>query len=414
MSWSANVNPYYAPGTGAGMDTVAQLEPSRSPESESASGVSLQTVSPSTSGSDNLPDERRSSGSTSTSGSAIASTSSADQNKDKDKDKPSVPSACVPCRSKHLKCDGLQPCSRCLSNSFECHYVKSRRGFKGPRKNTNGLSRFNSAVTPVPTAQVPAPLQVPAPRACPLVRPNGGGAAAKASTNVNVPSGLLTPPEKMPLPSMDLSPYDIGQEMAKFDQKSEPGWDMREKCIEAFFYHFYPAHPFLLPRAEFMALRKVQPMKHLETAMRYVGSMYVEKAPTTALGLEAERAVYEIDCVDDGYRVQALLILTIGLDGYTFQEKALQILVDAQDLALKLGMNQRDYAIVHGKASVVLEESWRRTWWELYIVDGMIAGVHQKSSFRLNEIESSVSLPCEEREYITGVCFQSTPKRLRY
>jgi len=139
--------------------------------------------------------------------------------------------------------------------------------------------------------------------------------------------------------------------------------------------------------------------------MRYVGSFYIAQAPTAALALEAERGVYDAKCPQDGYRVQALLILAIGLDGYTFQEKALQILMDAQNLALDIGMNARDFASLNSNGSDVLEESWRRTWWELFVVDGMIAGVHQRSSFRLNEIVSDVALPCEDREYTSGVSF---------
>lgn len=298
-----------------------------------------------------------------------------------------MPSACVQCRSKHLKCDGLNPCSRCSSNSFECIYVRSRRGFKGPRKNVQ--SKANSAIAP-PSA----------PHACPLVHPN----AARGSTNV--PTGLVTPPEnrlQIPRAPIELGPYDIGQDLVAFDSKQmATGLDLRERCIEAFFYHFYPAHPFLLPRTHFFALRKERKLDALEAAMRYVGSFYVEKAPTTALGLEAERCIYSTDCAKDGFRVQAMLILTIGLDGYTYQEKALQILIDAQDIALELDMNTREFAVLNGNGSSILEESWRRTWWELYIVDGMIAGVHQRSSFRLNEVTSDVLLPCEEREYATG------------
>ncbi|KUJ23752.1 uncharacterized protein LY89DRAFT_1899 [Mollisia scopiformis] len=54
---------------------------------------------------------------------------------DQNREGATMRSACVQCRSKHLKCDGLNPCSRCSSNSFECVYVRSRRGFKGPRRN---------------------------------------------------------------------------------------------------------------------------------------------------------------------------------------------------------------------------------------------------------------------------------------
>jgi hypothetical protein len=152
-----------------------------------------------------------------------------------------------------------------------------------------------------------------------------------------------------------------------------------------------------------MSLRKEKPLDCLEAAMRYIGSFYVEQAPTIALGLEAERLAYHTDSPKDGFRVQALLALAIGLDGYTHQEKALKVLLDAQDLALELGMNKRDFAFINGNGSSVLEESWRRTWWELYVIDGMIAGVHQRSSFRLNEIHADVALPCEEKEYASGV-----------
>ena len=161
-----------------------------------------------------------------------------------------------------------------------------------------------------------------------------------------------------------------------------------------------------------MFLRKERPLQCLEAAIRYVGSFYVEQAPTIALGLEAERLAYHTDTPKDSFRVQALLVLAIGLDGYTYQEKALQILVDAQNLALELGMNKRDFASINGNGSNIVEESWRRTWWELFVIDGMIAGVHQRSSFRLNEIPADVTLPCEEQEYISGVSLETLHSRV--
>jgi hypothetical protein len=335
---------------------------------------------------------------------SLAASTSTSSRPDQNKERITVPSACVQCRSKHLKCDGLNPCTRCSSNSFECVYVRSRRGFKGPRRNgTNG--------TPSKASSVSGPVD----RSCPMINP---GATRGAS---NVPSGLATPPDHrlQTLPrTLDLPLFDIGQELVSFEPKPlPPGLDLRERCIEAFFYHFYPAHPFILPRDAFFKLRKEKPLDHLEAAMRYVGSFYVPQAPTVALGLEAERTVYNADCPKDGFRVQAMLILTIGLDGYTYQEKALQILVDAQDLALEFGMNKREFAFINGNGSEMLQESWRRTWWEMYIVDGMIAGVHQKSTFRMKEIPADVGLPCEERDYASGVSRKPTlpkPKKLTW
>ncbi len=48
--------------------------------------------------------------------------------------KAAVSVACISCRSKHLKCDGGVRCSRCQTYNLTCSYVKSRRGFKGPRR----------------------------------------------------------------------------------------------------------------------------------------------------------------------------------------------------------------------------------------------------------------------------------------
>ena len=52
-----------------------------------------------------------------------------------DQTRASVAVACVPCRSRHLKCDGGVRCSRCRTDNVECTYIKSRRGWKGKRKN---------------------------------------------------------------------------------------------------------------------------------------------------------------------------------------------------------------------------------------------------------------------------------------
>lgn len=52
----------------------------------------------------------------------------------------SVAVACVPCRSRHLKCDGGVRCSRCRADGVECTYIKSRRGWKGKRKTKDDNS----------------------------------------------------------------------------------------------------------------------------------------------------------------------------------------------------------------------------------------------------------------------------------
>jgi hypothetical protein len=62
----------------------------------------------------------------------------------------SVAVACVPCRSRHLKCDGGVRCSRCRTDGVECTYIKSRRGWKGKRKNKAGENGVGASAGSVP------------------------------------------------------------------------------------------------------------------------------------------------------------------------------------------------------------------------------------------------------------------------
>jgi hypothetical protein len=43
----------------------------------------------------------------------------------------STSAACTSCREKHLKCDGLEKCTRCAAQAIPCVYLKSRRGHRG-------------------------------------------------------------------------------------------------------------------------------------------------------------------------------------------------------------------------------------------------------------------------------------------
>ncbi|KFY03007.1 hypothetical protein V490_00349 [Pseudogymnoascus sp. VKM F-3557] len=137
--------------------------------------------------------------------------------------------------------------------------------------------------------------------------------------------------------------------------------------------------------------------------MCYVASQYVSTSLTATFALELETLLASADIPNDGFLVQALLLFVIGLDGNNEQLRALEVLTRAQKVAIQLGMHQHDFAILNGGGLPVLEESWRRTWWELYIVNGIIAGLHQISTFHLFEIEANVSLPCEEDVFRSGL-----------
>jgi hypothetical protein len=179
----------------------------------------------------------------------------------------------------------------------------------------------------------------------------------------------------------------------------------KQRCSEAYFHFFNAAHPFLLPRDQLLQLLAKRAIPHLAAAMCYIGSFFIPDISTMRLAQEVERLISLPSTVKDGFTVQAMLLLVIGLDGSKEYKKAGEMLDQAQNLALKLGMNLRDFATIHRDDCPFLEESWRRTWWELYFVDGAIAAKMEIGSFRLYDVAADVCLPCEEDEYASGVSF---------
>ncbi|KLJ06932.1 hypothetical protein EMPG_17585 [Blastomyces silverae] len=82
--------------------------------------------------------------------------------------------------------------------------------------------------------------------------------------------------------------------------------------------------------------------------------------------------------------------------------RAREILDVATSLALEIGMNSRQFAYQYGEGNPILEESWRRTWWLLYVVDSLYAGIWRAPAFALWSVSSDVDLPCEEEDFHSG------------
>jgi Fungal specific transcription factor domain len=174
--------------------------------------------------------------------------------------------------------------------------------------------------------------------------------------------------------------------------------------IELFFSLFHPAHPFVLPRSFLLRQLKQRRLGHLLSVIQYIGSCYAQTGQTEACREAANQSLLNSQIRKDGFSVQALLLFAIGLHSCGERERAVQVLAMAIDMALELGMNRQEFSSNNGEGCRVLEESWRRTWWELYVIDGLVAAIHQKNSFRLYNIPTDVPLPCEEVDYfVTGV-----------
>jgi len=144
-------------------------------------------------------------------------------------------------------------------------------------------------------------------------------------------------------------------------------------------------------------------MHHLESAICFVGSRYLPGAPSASFAEELGSLLLGSSFPKEGSTVQALLLFALGLDSDNDQKKASDVLLKAETLALELGMNHQEYAVINGLSSSIYEESLRRTWWELYIVKILIAGFHQRGTFYPDSTISMVPLPCGEKEFAAGV-----------
>ncbi|EKJ73560.1 hypothetical protein FPSE_06178 [Fusarium pseudograminearum CS3096] len=343
----------------------------------------------------------------------------------------SVSAACLACRSKHLKCDGVNPCSRCVTSGSECVYVASRRGYKGPRRNNT------HKVTKRPS---PSPGRPQTPSR------SGDGSMSLRSTHSPFSVSMQSPPlgtdstfwtpyigddtwsSPLPTPFVDpalatnnsmetdmsfFQPYgaaDQSNDMFNLFANQHHGSiptqaaipTFAERCIDYFYNHFHAAHPFVLPRETLFSIAHETELEPVLATMRWIGSLYIPACPHRGqLFQEAHRLVYKHDRRKDGFLVQALLLLLICLDGQGLQEKAREILSEVERIAIEIGLNTISFANIHGRGILVMEESWRRTWWELFVVDGLIAGIHKKTNFTLFDFVSDVALPCEEYQYLS-------------
>ncbi|ATY62437.1 C6 transcription factor [Cordyceps militaris] len=326
-----------------------------------------------------------------------------------------VPAACLACRSKHLKCDGQNPCARCVGSGSDCIYVASRRGYKGPRKN-QPQNTNRSQVTSPPPASISSSGDGPN---TPMLMDPGSAVSDALSTQRQSFSGAAGVPyatgaypfDNLPPTNADLQLYrsyfpDNPASVSPTKQPVPPNlqtFPLADRCLDAFFYHFHASHPFVLPKPYLLALIGEPSLEPLLAAARWVGSLFIDAGNARqSLFHEAYRLVYEPQRLKDGFVVQAMVLLIVALDGNCENDKAREILRDAETLALQIGLNTGAFATLHGRSLPVMEESWRRTWWDLFIIDGIIAGVHHATNFLLYDVPVDVPLPCEELQFLSG------------
>ncbi|KAG8162463.1 hypothetical protein KVR01_008228 [Diaporthe batatas] len=299
--------------------------------------------------------------------------------------------ACLPCRSRHLKCDATRPqCNRCLEVSRECQYAPSRRG---------GLDRAALAERRKRLALA-------------------GSVGVSDTTKARTARTISVVQQDQELPSQPLELYDLPSDLNSLEEDSigngtpasasASAFHMHTENIEgdplitSYYKHFHTYHPFLLPQKALIRLHRdannglvLAPVIAL---MRLVGHLYAAQELSTQLRDHAEMCIAGAPSSSPTV-VQCRLLYSIVLFWHNFKSEANSEMKSAVKLAVDLKMFRQEFASDHGAGDPVLMECWRRTWWMLYIVDAYYAGTLGTMNFSVFEIDATVDLPCEEREY---------------
>ncbi|KAB8542093.1 hypothetical protein FH972_025556 [Carpinus fangiana] len=280
--------------------------------------------------------------------------------------------ACEACRFRHMKCDAIKPkCSRCQFEKKQCIYGTSRRGGKRKLDADAGSSGQSGSESM-------------------------GLVATSNSSGINKPFN-----DSLPMAASNTAESEAT--IISQAGRSEP--ETSTQALDLYFENFHCAHPFILPR--FYLESRIQSggacLHHLVPVMEFVGSIYEPDWNSEAFRQVAHDTLSHLDDLpENGFTIQALLLFAIALHCSDEYNTADHFLDQALDMALSLQMNLQDFATRNGEGSRILEESWRRTYWTLFLMDGLFAVINHRTTHRLQKVISSVDLPCEDKEYHTG------------
>ncbi len=164
----------------------------------------------------------------------------------------------------------------------------------------------------------------------------------------------------------------------------------------------------MLPRASLVDQFDEDPTSVADVikSIAFVGSLYLLDPASQGYRAAVGTAIAE-GLPRNGFSVQCLLLFAAALEWSGEQDYANTTLIEAKSMALGIGMQSRRFAREQGQQCTVLEESWRRTWWELYFFDAMFGGFDICP--RMSSGMSSPMQICraKRRFYSTGVSNQS-------
>jgi hypothetical protein len=289
--------------------------------------------------------------------------------------------ACIQCRSRKVRCDATLPsCNRCLADTKTCKYQMSRRGGR-PRRPAATSEQHHQSQWDNISATANEPLAS-----------NSFGTGTGGSSSQSDPDTAINTSN---VNGVTLGDTHLTQ--AQVDQ-----------LLTKYYVFFHVAHPCVLPRWSLLLRLDSEPIVSdtLLPVLLYIGSIYNNMVDSGPLAKAASQAVSSARVRSrplSPYYIQALLLYAIAVYWCSEPERGRDLLNEVICKALTLGMQKMDFASQYGQGDPVLQESWRRTWWMIYVTDAHIAGSTHSFPTQSGAVEMTVGLPCEEHKYESGV-----------
>ncbi|KAF7543977.1 hypothetical protein G7046_g9888 [Stylonectria norvegica] len=273
--------------------------------------------------------------------------------------------ACVPCRSKHVKCDGGSPaCVRCRLEEKACFYAKSRRGIRDAKKRD-------------------------------LMRDEALAADREQSSETT--------------PSPNFAGFDISVQVTKplpggWSVIKDPGARSSSATtylFDLYYAYFHDTHSWLPPKQTLVRLIKGRPedFRFMASMIAYIGSVYTNAIDSNPL----RQTAYELatgPLPTTIWTVQAFLCMCIAAFGEGNIEQCGVWFERAVLMALELGLQNKAFA--ESESDPILAESYRRTYWGIYLHGSLRTVREHRGHFQLYSTQATTELPCEEWEYQTG------------
>ncbi|KAH7147303.1 hypothetical protein DER46DRAFT_703957 [Fusarium sp. MPI-SDFR-AT-0072] len=291
------------------------------------------------------------------------------------------------------------PCSRCKTADLDCVYVTPRRGYCGPAQGPAPVAALapTTIVTAPPVSALEFYFITDSTKFFRVVPSYSGfNKCFPIATFLQTTVSTSLPHIFIPNPVGGIGEPDLG-----FSSEIPRALPQRDPYLESFYLNFHAARPFIPPKEPLFVISQGSCLEPLLAAIRWIGSLYVERGTSHNLFKEAFRLI-DGNPPKNGFLLQAMLLLIIGLHGNYQLKRAAKLMAEARDISIHLKMNTHSFATTNGQGIPILEESWRRTWWELYVVGALTSGVHQTNIFALHNVHTDVGLPCEEHQFLTG------------